>query len=52
VIIQIDNSVKVLPLSEETGQGETEELFDMRDVRIEVMRSRGAGGQVRFHTLA
>ncbi|KZT39450.1 release factor [Sistotremastrum suecicum HHB10207 ss-3] len=39
-------AVVVLPLKEERGdEGEGEELFDMKDVRIEVMRARGAGGQ-------
>ncbi|KAF7977534.1 hypothetical protein HWV62_3306 [Athelia sp. TMB] len=37
-------AVIVLPLVEETA-GEAEELFSMDDVRIEVMRARGAGGQ-------
>ena len=37
-------AVIVLPLVEETT-GEAEELFSMDDVRIEVMRARGAGGQ-------
>lgn len=38
--------VKVLPVPEEKSNNEPEELFQMKDVRIEVMRSRGAGGQV------
>lgn len=39
--------VKVLPLTEENGSSEVdEELFSMDDIKIEVMRSRGAGGQV------
>lgn len=45
-------AVVVLPLKEERGdEGEGEELFDMKDVRIEVMRARGAGGQVRSFLL-
>jgi peptide chain release factor 1 len=36
---------KVLPLAEET-ESHDEELFSMDDVKLEVMRSRGAGGQV------
>lgn len=27
----------------------TEELFSMEDVKVEVMRARGAGGQVCLH---
>jgi protein subunit release factor A len=37
----------VLPLSEEAEPAVDDNLFKMEDVRIEVMRSRGAGGQVR-----
>jgi len=36
---------KVLPLAEET-ESHDEELFSMDDIKLEVMRSRGAGGQV------
>jgi peptide chain release factor 1 len=36
----------VLPLPEETDKPESDELFNMDDVKIEVMRARGAGGQV------
>lgn len=40
-------AVLVLPLAEDNGSSEVdEELFKMDEVRIEVMRSRGAGGQV------
>jgi hypothetical protein len=38
-------TLQVLPLSE--SEGEQEALFSPNDVRVEVMRSRGAGGQVR-----
>ncbi|OCH85323.1 release factor [Obba rivulosa] len=38
-------SVMVLPTSEDSEPGKDEELFKMSDVRIEVMRARGAGGQ-------
>ena len=38
---------KVLPLSEEAEPAADDNLFKMDDVKIEVMRSRGAGGQVR-----
>lgn len=41
---------QVLPLAEET-ESHDEELFSMDDVKLEVMRSRGAGGQVFFHLL-
>lgn len=37
----------MLPLSEEAEPAADDNLFKMEDVRIEVMRSRGAGGQVR-----
>ena len=40
-------SCKVLPLSEDHGQSEKDDLFSTDEVRIEVMRARGAGGQVR-----
>jgi len=36
---------KVLPLTEESDQA-NKELFSMDDVKLEVMRARGAGGQV------
>jgi len=35
----------VLPLSEDLPSEGKDELFDMADVRMEVMRARGAGGQ-------
>jgi len=40
-------TVMVLPTSEdsEPGSGKDEELFSMSDVKVEVMRARGAGGQ-------
>jgi protein subunit release factor A len=38
---------QVLPLAEESADETKDELFDMADVRVEVMRARGAGGQVR-----
>lgn len=40
----------MLPLSEEAEPAADDNLFKMEDVRIEVMRSRGAGGQVRVRT--
>lgn len=40
----------MLPLSEEAEPTADDNLFRMEDVRIEVMRSRGAGGQVRVRT--
>lgn len=39
---------QVLPLMEETDSHE-EELFSMNDIKLEVMRARGAGGQVAKH---
>jgi peptide chain release factor 1 len=38
-------AVLVMPLIEETS-GQDEELFSMDDIKMEVMRARGAGGQV------
>lgn len=39
-------AVLVLPLAEDNGRTEgDDELFSMDDIRIEVMRARGAGGQ-------
>ena len=37
----------MLPLSEDAEAEKEDDLFNMDDVRIEVMRARGAGGQVR-----
>ncbi len=40
-------------MSDDNNAPETEaELFSMKDIRIEVMRARGAGGQVRVVLLA
>lgn len=38
----------MLPLSEESQSNGTDDLLKLEDVRVEVMRARGAGGQVRF----
>ncbi|KAI0818502.1 peptide chain release factor 1 [Irpex lacteus] len=38
-------AVLVLPLEEDNGQEVKDDLFTMDEIRIEVMRSRGAGGQ-------
>ncbi|KAI0317559.1 hypothetical protein OF83DRAFT_1120804 [Amylostereum chailletii] len=38
-------AVVVLPLSEEPSSEGQDDLFNMEDVRVEVMRARGAGGQ-------
>ncbi|EMD32396.1 hypothetical protein CERSUDRAFT_108830 [Gelatoporia subvermispora B] len=38
-------AVLVLPTSEDADAGKDEELFKMSDVKLEVMRARGAGGQ-------
>ncbi|KAI0732593.1 hypothetical protein C8Q72DRAFT_817809 [Fomitopsis betulina] len=38
-------TVMVLPLAEDHVQPDKDDLFSMDDVRIEVMRARGAGGQ-------
>jgi hypothetical protein len=40
--------LQVLPLSEEPKSDRTDDLLKLEDVRVEVMRSRGAGGQVRL----
>jgi peptide chain release factor 1 len=40
---------QVLPLSEDAeSMSGSDELFKMEDVRVEVMRARGAGGQVDY----
>jgi len=41
----IHRNDKVLPLTEDSDQA-NQELFSMDDVKVEVMRARGAGGQV------
>ena len=38
--------IQVLPLEEDDGQEVKDDLFSLDDVKVEVMRSRGAGGQV------
>lgn len=38
-------AIVVLPLSEEAESGGDSDLFNMEDVKVEVMRARGAGGQ-------
>jgi peptide chain release factor 1 len=43
-----DTCLQVLPLSEEPRSDRTDDLLKLEDVRVEVMRSRGAGGQVRL----
>jgi protein subunit release factor A len=43
-----DSCLQVLPLSEEPGSDRTDDLLKLEDLRVEVMRSRGAGGQVRL----
>jgi peptide chain release factor 1 len=48
-IIRISGSfLQVLPLSEELRSNGTDDLLRLEDVRVEVMRARGAGGQVRL----
>ena len=42
------NLARVLPLLEEKD-GQHEELFSLDDVKVEVMRARGAGGQVTIY---
>lgn len=37
---------QVLPLVEDTEQPVEDDLFKMEDIKLEVMRARGAGGQV------
>jgi hypothetical protein len=41
----------VLPLAEELRSNDTDDLLRLEDVRVEVMRARGAGGQVRLGLL-
>jgi len=41
-------AVVVLPLVGETADGKSDSLFSMDEVKVEVMRARGAGGQVSF----
>lgn len=38
----------MLPLSEEPRSNGTDDLVRLEEVRVEVMRARGAGGQVRL----
>lgn len=38
-------SVIVLPMADNNAPEKEDELFSMKDIRIEVMRARGAGGQ-------
>lgn len=45
-IMQYVNSQQVLPSDDSPVQEDTDDLYDMKDVKVEVMRSRGAGGQV------
>ncbi|KAK4048127.1 Peptide chain release factor 1, mitochondrial [Microbotryomycetes sp. JL201] len=40
-------SIIVLPSESDTSMPEDDGLFDQKDVKVEVMRSRGAGGQNR-----
>ena len=40
--------LQVLPVSEESRSDGMDDLVKLEDVRVEVMRSRGAGGQVRL----
>jgi hypothetical protein len=44
--------LQVLPVSEESRSDVTDELVKLEDVRVEVMRSRGAGGQVRLSNIS
>jgi len=41
---------QVLPLVEESEMSQDDDLFSMDDIKLEVMRARGAGGQVRSLT--
>lgn len=44
--------IQVLPLTSETeATDEREKLYEDKDIRIEVMRARGAGGQVRLFSM-
>ena len=44
----------MLPLSEESQSNgtDTDDLVKLEEVRVEVMRARGAGGQVRLLIVA
>lgn len=44
--------LQVLPLPEESRSDWTDDLVKLEDVRVEVMRSRGAGGQVRLRVFS
>ena len=38
---------QVLPLSQDSPGSTSQQLYDLKDVKLEVMRARGAGGQVQ-----
>jgi peptide chain release factor 1 len=44
--LTMDRHSQVLPLSENNNESSTDDVVDEKDVKTEVMRSRGAGGQV------
>jgi len=49
IVIRVPSScLQVLPLSEESRPDGVDDLLKQDDVRVEVMRARGAGGQVRL----
>jgi protein subunit release factor A len=53
LVIRIPNScLQVLPLSEESRADGVDDLLKQDDVRVEVMRARGAGGQVSLCNLS
>lgn len=45
--VSLTHADQVLPLEEDNGFQKDDELIKMEDVKLEVMRARGAGGQVR-----
>ena len=48
LVVRVPSScLQVLPLSEESRVDDVDDLQKQDDVRMEVMRARGAGGQVR-----
>jgi peptide chain release factor 1 len=51
---EVEYFSQVMPLADESDTAKEDDLFRMEDIKIEVMRARGAGGQVwsiRFNQL-
>jgi peptide chain release factor 1 len=51
VALALTTMLQVLPLSHETPGSASQQVYDLKDVKIEVMRARGAGGQVLSYIL-